>query len=242
MVKDLVTDINELSKRSVEWDVRGNSQLSTELVQSLDDTLEVHKELVYLCANEIGYKERALDIRFADDTEIFMNPAFQKVSELVLSRELDRHNGKEYIIPRYNEVEIVFQDCLGSVKAFKFTGVGANIVCQAMDTLDGIFASDYGLEVIPEFDEATPEEQQQVIDLYLKSLEERYKALDKELSEDEETKGPWKAARFIEAVKNGDVELEEEKPLSKRKQKRINKIAKSIQHYASKMKFWEKKK
>lgn len=241
MIKDLVTDYDALSKRSVEWDVRGNQSLSTELVQNLDDTLEAHKELIYLCANEIGYRERALDIRFSDDTEIFMNPAFQRVGELTLSRELDRHNGKEYIIPRYNEVEIVFQDCLGSVKAFKFTGVGANIVCQAMDTLDGIFASDYGLEVIPEFDEATPDEQQQVIDLYLKSLEKRYEVLDKELSEDEETKGPWKAARFIEAVKNGEVELEEEKPISKRKQKLIKKIAKSIEHYGNKMKFWEKK-
>lgn len=241
MVKDIITDFNELSKRSVEWDVRGNQQLATELVQALDDTIEVHKELIYLCANELGYRERALDVRFSDDTQIFMNPAFQKVDQLTLSREVDRYNGKEYIVPRYNEVEIAFQDCLGSVKAYKFTGIGAIVMCQAMDTLDGIFASDYGLEVIPEFDQATPEEQQQVIDMYLKSLEERYKELDKELSEDEETKGPWKAARFIEAVQKGEVELEEEKPLSNRKQKLLKKIAKSIEHYGNKMKFWGKK-
>ena len=121
MVKDLVTDIEQLSKRSVEWDVRAEQKLSTELVQSLDDTLEAHEELLYLCANEIGYKERAIDVKFSDDTYIFMNPAFQKVDKLILSREFDRHDGKEYIVPRYSEVELAYQDCLGSIKAAKFT-------------------------------------------------------------------------------------------------------------------------
>ena len=89
MVKDLVTDIEQLSKRSVEWDVRAEQKLSTELVQSLDDTLEAHEELLYLCANEIGYKERAIDVKFSDDTYIFMNPAFQKVDKLILSCEFE---------------------------------------------------------------------------------------------------------------------------------------------------------
>ena len=241
MVKELVTDLEKLSKRSIEWDVRSNYDLAVELIQSLDDTLDEHTDLIYLCANEVGYRERAIDVRFEDDTQIFMNPAIQKVDKLILSREVDRHDGKEYIVPRYAELELAFQDCLGAVKAYKFTDAGAIILGQAMDTLDGIFASDYGLEVIPEFDVATPEEQEQVIDLYLKSLSEGYNILDKELSEDESTKAPWNAAKFIEAVSKGEVELEEEKPLSKRKQKRIKKFIKSIEQYANKMKFWSKK-
>lgn len=242
MVKELINDIEQLSNRSVEWDVRGNQKLSTELVQSLDDTMDENKDLVYLCANEIGYKERAFDMRFSDDTHIFMNPAFQKVDKLILSREFDRHDGKEYIVPRYSEVELVYQDCLGSIKASRFIDSGAIVVCQAMDTIDGLFASDYGLEIIPEFDQASSEEQEQVIDMYLKSLDERYSKLDKELSENDETKGPWKAARFLEAVNKGEVELEEEKPVSKRQQKRLTKMIDSIKHQANKMKFWRKKK
>lgn len=241
MVKELVTDIEQLSKRSKEWDVRGNQDLSTELVQALDDTLEAHKDIIYLCANEIGYKERAIDIRFSDDTYIFMNPAFQKVDKLILSREFDRHNGKEYIVPRYNEAELVYQDCLGSTKAAKFVDSGAIVVCQAMDTIDGMFASDYGLEIIPEFDQATPEEQQQVIDAYLKSMSEGYQELDNELSNDDATKTPWKAAKFLEGVSNGSIELEEEQPTSNRRKKRLAKFVKQLEHYGNKMKFWEKK-
>lgn len=239
MVKELITDIEQLSKRSKEWDVRANQGTSTEIVQALDDTLDEHKELVYLCANELGYSERAIDIRFSDDTYIFMNPAFQKVDKLVLSREMDRHNGKEYIVPRYNEVELVYQDCLGATKAARFVDSGAIVVCQAMDTIDGMFASDYGLEIIPEFDEATPEEQQQVINAYLTSMNDAYNKLDKELSEDEETKGPWKAARFLEGVNDGSVQLEEE--VSNRKKKRLKKAIDNIIHQTNKLKFWRKK-
>lgn len=242
MIKELVKDLDELSKRSIEWNVKEEQKLSTELVQNLEDTLEAHEDLLYLCANEIGYRERAFDMRFTDDTYIFMNPMFQKVDKLTLSREIDRYDGKEYIVPRYNEVELVFQDCLGSIKAIKVTDGAAIIVCQAMDTIDGLFAHDIGLEVLPEYDLATPEEQEQVIEAYLRSFEEEFVRLDHELSENEETRGPWKAARFLEAVDKGEVELEHEKPLSNRKQRLMKKIAKSVEHYANKMKFWRKDK
>jgi len=242
MIKELVRDLDVLSKRSIEWDVKSNQKLSIELVQNLDDTLESHDDLTYLCANEIGYKERAFDIKFADDTYIFMNPMFQKVDKLILSRETDRYNGKEYIVPRYNEVELVFQDCLGAIKAIKVTDGAAIVVCQAMDTIDGLFASDYGLEIIPEFDLASEEEREQVIEEYLSSLEKRYNKLDEELSTDEATKGPWKAARFLEAVSKGEVELEKEKPMSKRKQRALSKMIDSVKHQANKMKFWRRKK
>ena len=240
MVKELITDIEQLSKRSVVWDVRGNQQLSIELVQNLDDTLEANQDLIYLCANELGYSERAIDIRFSDDTYIFMNPAFQKVDGLILSREFDRHNGKEYIVPRYKEVELAYQDCLGSIKAARFIDSGAIIVCQAMDTIDGMFASDYGLEIIPEFDEATEEEQQEVIEEYLKSVGESYRKLDRELSTDDSTKDPWNAAKFIEGVNDGSIELED-KIASNREKKRLKKAINSLIHQANKLKFWRKK-
>ena len=241
MVKDIIRDIEKLSTRSMEWDVRGDQNKSTELVQALDDTLDNHPELLYLCANELGYIERALDIRFKDDTYIFMNPMINKADKFVLSREFDRLNGKEYIVPRYSEVELVYQDCLGAVKAAKFVDDGALIVCQALDTMDGIFAQDIGLEILPEFDNATPEEQDEVIKEYLKSLEDFYKKLDEELSKDEKTKNTWKAAKFMEATAKGEVEFAEDEPLSNRKKKLINKMAKKLEQHKNKLKFWRKK-
>ena len=243
MVKDIIRDTEKLSARSMEWDVRGNQDKSTELVQALDDTIDVHPELIYLCANELGYTERALDVRFKDDTYIFMNPMIQKADKFVLSREFDRLNGKEYIIPRYSEIELVYQDCLGAVKAAKFVDDGALIICQALDTMDGIFAHDIGLEILPEFDKATPKEQDEIIREYLKSLEELYTQLDSELSQDENTKDTWKAAKFMEAAAKGEVEFaDDEQPLSNRKKKLINKLAKKIEQQKNKLKFWRKNK
>jgi len=244
MIKDIIKDVDQLSKRSKEWDVRGNQDLSTSIVQDLEDTIEAHEDLLYLCANEIGYRERAIDMKFTDDTYIFMNPAFKKVDKLVLSRELDRLNGKEYLVPRYNEIELNYQDCLGSIKAAKMTDSGAIVICQAMDTIDGIFASDYGLEIIPEFDQATQEEQQEVIDEWLKSFNESYKKLDSELSNDEnkKVKDAWNAAKFIEAVNTGKVELDRDEQVSNRKKKKINKFIKSIKDQKNKLRFWGKSK
>ena len=188
-VKELIKDPAILGERAIEWDVRGNQELSTEIVQDLDDTMDAHPELLFLASNEVGHKERAIDIRFTDDTYIFMNPYLRKMERLTLSREIDRIDGKEYIVPRFGYVELVYQDCLGSIKMVKLEGPAALIACDALDVLDGIFSKDIGLEVIPEFDQATPEEQREVIDMYINSLNERYDALDKDLlAEDDAVK------------------------------------------------------
>jgi len=242
MIKDIIREHDKYNLRATEWDVRGNQKLSIELVQNLDDTLEAHEDLYYLCSNELGYKERAIDLKFSDDTYIFMNPLFNKRDDLVLSREHDRLSGKEYIIPRYSTVEIVFQDCLGSNKVVKLVKDAAIIMCQAMDTIDGIFASDYGLEILPEFDQATKEEQTEVIEAYLNSLQESYKKLDEELSNDKEVGDAWKAAKFTKAIADGSVELDNSNnELSNRKKKKIERFVKQIKQKANKLKFWRKK-
>ena len=243
MIKELFCDKELLEKRSIEWDVRGNQDKSIEICQDLEDTMGAHKELVYLCANEIGHPERAFDVRFADDTYLFYNPLFKKVDKMQLCREFDRHNGKEYIVPRFSEIELIYQDTLGGVKANKIVGPAAIIICQAMDTLDGLFACDIGLEVLPEFDKASKEEQLEVLTEYTNSFKTTYEKLDKDLSTDSSTAQIWKAAKFIEASNNGEIEFEkkEEKPLSKRQQRFFDKMAKKFKHNENRLKFWRKK-
>lgn len=242
-VKELIRDSNILGERAKEWDVRGNQNLSTEIVQSLDDTINAHPELLFLASNEVGYKERAIDVRFSDDTYIFMNPILQKTERLAFAREIDRIDGKEYIVPRFGYIELVYQDCLGSIKAAKFENAAALIICQALDTLDGIFSSEIGLEVLPEFDQATPEEQKEVLDAYMNSLNMRYNELDKELQlEDDKVRNQWNAIKFMIAKSEGKIQGDEEKPLSKRKQKLITKLAKQIKQNQNKLKFWRRKK
>ena len=142
-----------------------------------------------------------------------------------------------------NNVELVYQDTLGSVKAIKVDGAAAYWICQAMDTIDGLFASDYGLEVIPEFDAATDEDKNAVFKMYLDSIPQMFSELDKELSNDPKTRKGWDATKFMQAAKDGKVEFdkEENKPLSKRKQKLYNKFAKLFKQNENKLKFWRKK-
>lgn len=226
MVKDLVTDVNELSIRAVEWDVLANGQKkSVELVQDLCDTLETLDDRLFLTANQIGHKERAFAIKFKDETEVFMNPAIQSKDKLIIYREEDPLTGKEYFIPRFTQISLVFQDCLGKVRGLKMNEAASIIVCQAMDALNGILISDYGLEVLPEFDSASEEEKKEVLSMYAESLSQAYKELDADLSNNEETKKTWGAAKFIKSVSEGETKLEE-KPLSNRKKKKLKKFLK----------------
>ena len=237
-------DIEFLTTRAKEWDVRANQDIATELVQKLEDKLDTNKDLVFTVSQEVGNTERAVDIRFADDTYIFMNPIFQKADRLKLCREFDRIKEKEFIVPRFSNVEVVFQDCLGAVKATKLEDVAAMVMHQAIDMLDGVYPGDIGLEILPEFDQATPEEQQEVIEVYLsKYLKDMYNELDADLLANDETRDQWNSIKFMAAKSRGEVKTEEEPvPLSNRKKKFINKLSKQLNASKNKMKFWRNKK
>ena len=154
-----------------------------------------------------------------------MNPAFKSKDKLILFREKDVITNKEYFMPRYTEVSLVFQDFAGNTKGFKFNEGASIIISQAMNLLDGILDSDIGLEVIPEFDEAPGEEKQEVLSAYLSSISEAAKQFNEDLSTDEETKETWNAAKFITSFAEGKIEIEK-KELSNRKKKQLNKILK----------------
>lgn len=230
MIRELVTDTEKLSERSKEWDVLANQQKrSTEILQDICDTLETLDDRLYLTANQIGYEERAVGIKSESEIDVFMNPAITKRDKLIINREKDLLTGQEYFIPRYNEIEVNFQDCLGRLRALKMTDIAAITMCQAMDAINGLLVTDYGLPVLPEFDEASDEEKEELLEWYMKSILDASKDLDQELSDNEETSKIWKNAKFIKGVQNGTIELiKDEQPLSNRKKKKINKLVKWI--------------
>jgi len=242
MIKELVTDIEKLSERAQEWDVKEESDKAVEILQALNDTLEVLNEKdgrAVLTANQIGYTERAFAIKFADDTKFFFNPIIKARNGLVFSREKDYLTGTEYIVPRSKELILHYQDCLGRTKGNKFEGAAAIVASGAMDSLEGLLISDWGLEITPEFDVASEEEQKEVLAYYIQSLNAYRDALDKDLSEGE-NKEEYKAIKFMEGVANGTVELEKQpEPKMNRAQRRgldrmIKKIASSIKTKHSK--------
>lgn len=242
MIKELVTDIEKLSERSQEWNVKEESEKAVEIIQALNDTLEeLNKEdgRSFLTANQIGYTERAFAIKFADDTKFFFNPIIRARNGLVFSREKDYLTGIEYIVPRSKEIVMHYQDSLGRVKGNKFEGAASIVACEAIDALEGLLLSDWGLEITPEFDIASEEEQKELLAYYIQSLNDYRNALDKDLSESE-NKEEYKAIKFMEAVANGSVELEKKpEPKMNRAQRRgldkmIKKIASSVKTRHSK--------
>lgn len=230
MIKEILIDSDIINERSMEWDVLKNQDISTELVQNLWDTLSAATDRSYLCSNEIGYKERAFALKFSDDYKIFMNPLYQNISDLKLVREYDPLTKKQYIIPRYTDVTLCYQNCMGKIEAIKFNELASAVVAQAMDCLDGIHSSDYGLEITEEFDNATDEEWNQVINEYLRVLGDLRKNLDKDLQTNEETREEWNAFRFTKAKASGEFNDDSnDSPKLNRKQRRFfEKLAKKF--------------
>jgi len=228
MVLEILKDSPLLNERSIEWNVSENSDMAIELVQNLNDTLKENPDRSYLCANEIGYPNRAFILRFSDESRVFMNPIFQHRDNLRLVREYDPLTKKQFIIPRFTDVTICFQNSIGKIEAIKFNEIASPIVSQAMDCIEGVHSSDYGLEISPDFDQASPEEQQTVLNAYLQSLQEFMASLDKDLSSDQETKKEWDSLKFMRAKINGEIQ-EDNSPKLNRKQKRwFEKLVKKL--------------
>lgn len=205
MIKELDYSSEVYFNRAEEFDIKEDK----EIIEDLKDTLASMPDKLYLCANEIGVGKRAFAVNFSSgNIKVISNPVYQVREDFELVRE--KYLDKEYIIPRYKNITLCYQDEDGETKATKFDEDASPFMSQAMDCLDGLHASDYGLEVIPEFDEATDEERKEVVTMYIDSLKDLESRLDKDLTEDEDTKAVWKDFKFREALAAGEVELYKE--------------------------------
>ena len=210
MIKKIDTTSVAYASRSKEIDLNKDSNIE-QISNDLIDTIKTLEDRPYLCSNEIGYTERVMCLRFEnDDIKIFVNPLIQDRDKLEFTREIDRNSTSktEYILPRYKEIVLMYQDSDGRVYSNKFTEDAAVIIGQAIDQLDGIHISEYGLEVLPEFDLATEEERAELLAAYVDELKKLHDSLDNELTDDEETKRLWTSLKYEKARREGKVEVE----------------------------------
>ncbi len=226
MKKRIIRSVTKLSERAREFDVKDTDK-SLQIMEDLCDTLQAKDDRLYLTSNQIGYSERAIAIKFKDRVVVMFNPAITERNTMIIFREKDWLTGKEYFIPRFTDITITYQDIEAKPKALKMNEAASIIMCEAMDALNGILVADYGLEILPEFDEATEDEKAEVLEAYTKSLMKTSEELDKELSEDAETRDQWNGAKFLKGISEGTVELEKPE-LSNRKKKKLNKFLKSL--------------
>lgn len=209
-MKEIVTDLEKLSERCEEIDIRKDNELMREIILELKDTLRAHKNGVGLAAPQIGYDKRIFVINFNGDLRTFINPIISEANNLTLNREgCLSLPGKEYIRPRHSKITVVYQTPLGKIESRQMFGLAACVFQHELDHLDGLLLSDIGLEVTEEFDKATEEERDELLQAYLDSLDIKKKEIDKEIEEDADLKQTSDAIKFIEKVQKGEVELGE---------------------------------
>lgn len=212
MANNLIFDLDELRERVDE--VNPIDAQST--VNALIAKLKKYPDLYALCAPQIGIKERVVVFKYNNKEskkdnvyKEYINPRIFKAEEYHLVREKDISiPEKEFISPRPRKIFIEYQtkDAVPETNVLKDNS--AEVFDRMIQYLDGITLEDYGLEVIPEFDEASQEEQQEVIDAYIKSFKTKAEEMNKEVEEDKDARELRDAIKFMEQVDEGKVKLE----------------------------------
>lgn len=208
MAHTLIFDLDELKERVDE--VNPIDAQST--VKALIAKLKKYKELYALSAPQIGIKERVIVFKYNNGEmyKEYINPRIFKAEEYHLVREKDIScPDKEFISPRPGKIFIEYQTQDARPETNVLKDNAAEVFDRMMQYLDGITLEDYGLEVIPEFDEAEEEDKQEVIDMYLKSFKTKAEELNKEIEQDKDAKQLKDAIDFMAAAKEGKIQFED---------------------------------
>lgn len=208
MIKEIITDLDKLDDRAEEIDCLKENSIVREATLNLKHTIQA-KNLTYLTGPQIGVNKRIMCINFNGDIRTFVNPILGAVKGFVLSREdCASIPGKEYILPRNAEVQIIYQTPTGKTQSNKLKGRAAFVAQAAVQALDGLYISDVGLPVLDGWDDLSEEEKDSVISDYLDSLDMKKKDIDKEIKEDKILNDTKEAIDFIQSVASGETELE----------------------------------
>ena len=195
--------------RAQEINRENEGELLKEIISNIKKTMKKNN-LVSLSAPAIGYNKRVFCLDFSDnEIKTFINPVIVNKTELKLAREIcSSLPNKEYILPRHYEVDIIYETPTGKIKTNKFKDVASYVVQHELDHLEGVTLEDIGLEVDEDFDSATEDERQEIITMYLESLERRQKILDEEINNDEELSVVSDRLKFTEALASGKITFE----------------------------------
>lgn len=208
-IKSIITNIDKLEDRADEVDLKADAFLVTTIISKLKETLRANKNLASLTAPQIGYNKRIFCINFEGDIHTFINPMISDRQGLSLIKETCVSiPNKTFIRPRNKEIICVYQTPTGSNEVNRFKGLAAQLFQHAMDHLDGVSLADIGLEIDEQFDKATEEEKNELLETYLKTLLDKKLALDKEIESNPDLKQLSDAIKFMEGVQTGKVTLE----------------------------------
>lgn len=207
----IIEDIEVLSERADELDIRHENQKMRETILELKRIIK-EKNLTHLTAPQIGVNLRLFVINFNGQMKTYINPIITNVKGFELAKETcPSLPGKTYIRPRNNDIVAMYQTPLGKIENKRFVGMAAIVFQHSIDHLDGLLLSDIGMEIGEDFEKATDEEKEEVILMYLKSLDIDAKSVKENIENDAELKNITKAIDFVSDVNSGKVKIEKEK-------------------------------
>lgn len=202
---NIVNDEETLRVRADEIDAVGENKKLRDIIIKLKETVR-ENNFVGLSAPQVGEPYRIVVLNFNGDIRTLVNPVVYDRKGIELSREKCELDGKQYIIPRNNDISVYYINPMGKMEQKKFVGMAAKVLLHQMDIIDGIFVNDIGLEVGEDFDNATEEEKDAIINMYLDSLDLLQKELEENLKNDEEAKEITDAITFMDKVRKGEVQ------------------------------------
>lgn len=223
----ICTDDVKLGVRSREVDALVDNERLRTTVSKLKRAIK-ENNLTALSAVQIGeewefkdkYKDeevvencppRIFCIKFGDTIRTFIDPIITSASGLSISREkCSCYPNREFLRVRNNDITLTFMTPMNKVESTHLVGKAAFVAQHQLDHLDGITLPELGLEIFDDFDQASDEEKQQIIDMYLESLDLKLKDLKKEIDEDEVLSKTNNAITFMEKVQRGEIEFEKE--------------------------------
>ena len=209
-VVEIVTDYEALSERCVEVDTTKKNSEVQDVIIKLKNTIRANDNMIGLSANQIGFDKRVMCLNFNGEIRTFINPIITNAGPLELVQETCHSEpGKTFIRLRHNRVEITYQTPLSKIETVELVGMAARAAQHHIDHLDGLLLSDIGLEIEKDFMEATEDEKQEVISMYLDSLDLALKDINISIENDEEAKKMNDAIKFMDSVRKGETIVEQ---------------------------------
>ena len=210
--KEIIIDIDELNHigRCEEIDLQKDLKTAREIISNIKRTLKKNDNIVALSAPALGFNKRIFCVDYSDsEIKTYINPVITHAEGLQLSREVcSSIPDKEFIRPRNTEIDLIYQRPTGEINTKRFKGVAACTIQHEIDHLEGVNLYDIGLEIDEDFDNATDEEKQEIIDMYLDSLDIKRSNVKEEIKNDPELNIISENLRFTEALARGDIKLE----------------------------------
>ena len=208
-MKDILTfDDPSTLVRADEIDITTEGKLMKEIIKELKDTLR-KTGVKHLSAPAIGYNKRIFCIDYEDlEIKTYINPMIANSEGLVLSRETSPcEPGKTFLIPRNTEIDIFYQRPTGNTENKRLLGLAATLAQQEFNMLDGILLSNLGLEIDEDFDNASEEDQNAIINMYLDSLDLQEKDLTEDIKSDPYLSKIDEGIKFMQSVAKGETVL-----------------------------------